>query len=232
MKTITRIATLALLLSLCVPGIAGAEVGEILKAHFKAVGGLDKLSDLKTIKREGSLGLSGNFGAFDGTIETAVVVGKKVYTHSDFGVGAETTAFNGTTGWKDSDQGLTDLSGDDLAFARAGIFLDPLQEIYEQYGAAAFTEGGDKTINGKKCVVLDVIGAPLTFAIDKETHHVVELMIESVLTIHYGDYADYGGFMLPNTESYQIQNGAISIDISFDSTEVDVELDEAMFEKP
>ena len=57
-------------------------------------------------------------------------------------------------------------------------------------------------------------------------------MIESVLTIHYGNYADYGGFMLPNTVSYQIQNGAISIDIDFEKTEVDVELDEAMFEKP
>ena len=118
--TITaRIATLALL-SVCVPGIAGAEVGEILKAHFKAVGGLDKLSDLKTIKREGGLGLSGNFGAFDGTIETAVLVGKKVYTHSDFGVGAETTAYNGTTGWKDSAQGLLDLSGNDLCVCEGG----------------------------------------------------------------------------------------------------------------
>ena len=231
MNTAARIATLALF-ALCVPGLATAEVSEILKAHFKAVGGLDKLSDLRTVTREGSLRLSGNFGAFDGTTETAIVVGKKAYTHNDFGVGAETTGYNGETGWKDSAQGLVDLSGDDLAFARAGIFLDPLQDIYEQYGAAAFTESGDKTIDGKECVLLNVVGAPLAFALDKESHHVVELMIESALTIHFGDYAGYGGVMLPNTATYDIQNLAISIDITYEKTDVDVELDEAMFEKP
>ncbi len=81
-------------------------------------------------------------------------------------------------------------------------------------------------------MILNVVGAPLAFAIDKETHQIVELMIESVLTIHYGDYADYGGAMLPNTVSYQIQSGTISIDVNFEKTELDIELDEAMFEKP
>ena len=231
MNTAARIVTLALF-ALCIPGQATADVSAILKAHFKAVGGLGKLSDLRTVKRAGSVRLSGNFGAFDGTTETAIVVGKKVYTHSDFGVGVETTGYNGETGWKASAEGVVDLSGDDLRFARAGIFLDPLQEIYEQFGASAFTESGARTIDGKECVLLDVVGAPLVFAIDKESHHVVELMVESVLAIHFGDYAEYGGVMLANTTTVYIQSLAISIDITYKKTDVDVELDEAKFEKP
>lgn len=57
-------------------------------------------------------------------------------------------------------------------------------------------------------------------------------MGDITLMVGYGDYAEYGGVMLPNSTSLDIANGMITVDTTFEKTDIDVELDEAMFEKP
>ena len=141
--------TLAVVLALGMHAFAAADEAEILKAHFKAVGGLEKLSEIKTVTRSGDAKMGGAFGDMAGTIKEVVVVGKKSYSEMDLGMFAETTRWNGTSGWKsNSMEGTTALSGDDLDTAKAAVFLDPLQSTYEQYGRVAFQQAEDETIRG------------------------------------------------------------------------------------
>ena len=239
MRTLGRL-TLAAVLTLAMSSEAMAQVDEILEAHFQAVGGIEKLSEIKTAKRTGSRTLSGVLGNLEGSVEEAVVVGKKSYSRSDLGVAAKTTGWNGKTGWKSSAQGLVDLEGDDLAFAKAAMYLDPSHSVYEQFRSSALMQGSDKTIKGKECVTLTIAGAPISYYVDKESQHIVGIEIttnnptmgEISIMIELGDYAEYSGVMLPNSSSINIADGVITIDTTYETTEIDVELDEAIFEKP
>lgn len=241
MNTISKLG-LAALVVIATSAVASADAGEILKAHFKAVGGLDNLSAIKTVKRSAKLELGGALTGLEGSIEEMAVIGKKSYTSSDFGIGKETTAWNGTIGWKDGQEGLVELDEGQLEFAKMAVFVDPLQGIYEQIGASAFTQGEDKQLGGKDCATLKivVVGDEVKFYIDKESHHVVGFEIptvepplgETTILITYGDYAKFGDVMLPNSVKMNIAEGMITIDYTYEKTEFDLEIDEEIFEKP
>ncbi len=239
MRMLSKVALTAVL-TLAMSSAAMAQVDDILEAHFEAIGGLDKLSGIKTVKRSGSSTLGGVAGNLEGSREEMAVVGKKSYSKSDLGVLSETTGWNGTTGWRNGAQGLVDLEGDDLAFAITAMYLDPLHSAYDQFGSSALSLGADKMVYGKDCVTLTQEGAPVSYYIDKESQYLVGVEItttdpqmgEITLMIGYGDYTEYGGVMFPNTSSLDIANGMITIDTTYETTEIDVDVDEAIFEKP
>ena len=98
-----------------------ADVEDILKAHFEAVGGLERLSEIRTVKRSGDAQVT-HFGGqsmhMPGTIETAVAVGKKSYIKTHFEWYSKTTVWNGTEGWKSTlYNGTTALSAMELEIA-------------------------------------------------------------------------------------------------------------------
>jgi hypothetical protein len=232
---------LTAVLAFAMSSTAMAQVDDILEAHFQAVGGIEKLSEIKTVKRSGSATLSGVAGNLEGTREEAAVVGKKSYAKNDLGIISDTTGWNGTTGWKVSPaEGLADLEGPDLDLAKAATHLDPLHSVVELFGSAALTLGSDRAVYGKDCVTLNLAGAPISYFVDKESQYLVGIeltttdpaMGEIALMVGYGDYAEFGGVMLPNTTSLDIANGMITVDTTFEKTEIDVELDESIFEKP
>ena len=67
MRRIDRIALVATFL-LGTAGLALADEAEILKAHFKSVGGLDRLFEIETVKRSGAAKMGGAFGVMEGSI--------------------------------------------------------------------------------------------------------------------------------------------------------------------
>ena len=220
---------------------AAADEGEILKAHFKAVGGLEKLSEIKTMKRSGSAELGGMMGEMEGTTEVAVVVGKKTYSNMDLGMVSEKSGWNGEVGWKSNAQtGLTTLEGSDLETTKSTIYLDPLQSIYESYGASAFKQTDDQTIREKECVVLAVEEANLSFFLDKESHQLVSMQMQiedpamgpMAVNLYFSDYKEYFGIMIPDTTEFDVMDGSITMKMTYDKTEIDVEIDESIFEMP
>ena len=239
MKTIDRIALVVTLL-LGTSGLANADEAEILKAHFKAVGGLDRLSEIKTVKRSGAAKMGGVFGEMAGTIQEAVVVGKKSYYEMDLGMHRESTGWNGTTGWKTTPlEGTVTLSGYDLEVAKAAAFLDPLQDLYEQFGSAAYNQEEDDTIRGRDCVTLRIVDTDVVFYVDKETSYVVAMKTsvfdpalgDVVVATYYSDYSEYDGVVLPNSTDIDIADGTITVKLDYSKTEIDVEVDGAIFEK-
>ena len=66
MRTLGRL-TLAAVLTLAMSSEAMSQVDEILEAHFQAIGGIERLSGIKTVKCSGSATLSGVAGNLEGS---------------------------------------------------------------------------------------------------------------------------------------------------------------------
>ena len=250
MKTLSKLTFVAFV-ALSMLGNASADIGDILKAHFKAVGGLTRLFEIRTIKRSAAAQLTQLRGQpvnLPGTVETATVVGKKSYLKLDFGkFFNETTAWNGETTWKSSPLGsTTTLSKMELERTRGEAYTDPLQPIYEQYGSSAFQRGEDETFQGRDCFVIQIIGMEdLSYYIDKTSNLLIGLkvlytdrnfgsgsMVLYPVVLYYTDYTEYEGVMLPNSREIHIGNGELTINYTYTKTEIDITLDETIFEKP
>jgi hypothetical protein len=244
-RTMKRIAYLAFVftLFLLVTGstTAAADKVDLLDRHFEAVGGIDRLFKIKTITRSGNATMGGAFGDLAGTIEEAVVVGSKSYSEMDLGVHRESTGWNGTAGWKKTlATGTVTLSGTALEGAKAAAFPDPLQDLFDLYGAEAFIEGDDGVVRGQDCDTLWIVDTDIAFYLDKATHHLLAMetsisdpaLGDARLAIYYSDHSEYEGVWLPDRTELNIADGTITIGLEYTQTEIDVPVDEAVFEKP
>ena len=79
MRILSKFALTAVL-TLAMSSAAMAQVDDVLEAHFQAIGGIERLSGIKTVKRSGSATLGGVAGNLEGSREEAAVVGKKSYS--------------------------------------------------------------------------------------------------------------------------------------------------------
>ncbi|MBT3269940.1 hypothetical protein HN371_22525 [Candidatus Poribacteria bacterium] len=239
MAALGRWSTVVVLtLGMC--GVAAADVAEILKAHFRAVGGLDRMSEVQTVRRSGTAQLHAQFGDLPGTFEEAAVVGKKSYSKTDFGGFTEATVWDGVEGWKTaSATGTTALEGMQVEGAKAAAFLDPMQGIYEQ-DAGVFEQREDATFEDIECSVVGIAGVEVEYYIDKASDLLVGAKLGYVdptsgpvaLVIQYFDHEEYGGVMFPESRKIVIGDGAMTIEYAYAKTEIDVELDETVFERP
>jgi hypothetical protein len=246
-STLLLVALLALFMACGDPADAAdkADIGdsvdveEILNAHFEAVGGLDRLSEIKTVKRSGVAQLNGAFGKMSGTIEEAIVVGKKWYSKTDYRTYTETSAWNGIVGWKSSSvDGTKPLVGNELEAAMIDVNIDPLHSIYTQYSGGIFEQLKDEKFQGKECTAIRLEGGEIVYYIDKASNLLVGLKVpfedpnlgDTTVVIQFSDYAEYDGVMFPNSSRTIIDDGAITVDYTYTKTEIDVELDEKIFE--
>jgi len=234
---ILLVAVCALVLS----GEADADAGQMLQAHFDSVGGLDNLSAIKTVKRTGVVERNGSFGTSNGTIEEAIVVGKKSYSNVKLARGSEVRGWDGQSGWKRiSKKAALDLKGAELYDAKVASYLDPLQGIYEERGAAAFKLRGELTVFGKICHSLAVVDTPIVFYLDKQTYQLVAKqtdyrlgdMVEGKAMIAYSDYLEIGGVKMPNKVHIVIGDGTNTVTYTYKSTDINNTIDETIFEIP
>ena len=245
-----RLSELAIITFLTI-GIScniSADVEDILKAHFEAVGGLERLSEIRTVKRSGDAQVT-HFGGqamnMPGTIETAVAVGKKSYIKMHFEWYSETTVWNGAEGWRSTlYDGTTALSAMELEIAKQRTHITPFQRIYEQHGSSAFEQGEDETFYGKECFVIQIIGVEgvenTFYYIDKTSNLLIGIKAPNTdptfssdtVIVYYTDYAKYGGLMFLNSYEVSIGDNELRANYIFTNTEIDVPLDETIFKKP
>jgi hypothetical protein len=132
------------------------------------------------------------------------------------------------------------LSGDTLALAKAPAFLDPLRELFERVGSAAYSQGQDEIVRGRDCVTLRIVDTDVVFYLDKEASYVVAMKISvldpamgaAAVAVYFADHAEYDGVVLPDSTDIDIADGAITLEYDYSKTEIDVAVDEAIFEKP
>ena len=223
----------------------GMKLNDILESHFNAIGGFARLSEIRNVQRLGDAQLTqwnGQPVNESGSVEIAAVVGKKSYTKLDFGeLFREISIWNGTDGWKSvMGNSPTILPETEYGRAKSTTYIYPLQAIYEELGSSAFQRNEDERFQGKECSVIRVIDSEDVFYIDKASNLLVGGKTtytgpngkNAITVLHYDDYTDYEGVMLPNSYGILIGDGALSVNFAFTKTEFDTAIDETIFEKP
>ena len=133
----------------------------------------------------------------------------------------------------------TVLEGVEAEGAKAAAFLDPLQSHYER-DASVLELREDVTFEDAECSVIGIVGTEIDFYIDKASNLLVGVKLAYFdpmtgpvkAVMQFSDYVDYGGVMLPEARKLVLREGAMTIDYAYAKTELDVELDETVFEKP
>ena len=223
----------------------GMKLNDILKSHFNAIGGLARLSEIRNIQRSGNAQLTqwnGQPVNESGSVEMVAVVGKKSYVKLDFNDRfTETTVWNGMGGWQSvMESSPTLLPETEYGRAKSTTYMDPLQAIYEEFGSSVFQQIEDELFRGKECSVIRVIDSEDVFYIDKVSNQLVGAKTtytglnvkNAIAVLHYADYTDYEGVMLPNSYEIFIGDGALTVSYTLTKTEIDGALDETIFEKP
>ena len=226
--------TLALVLpTLVVPNsAAAADKDDLLDAHFQALGGKVAIAKIETIRRAGDVTLDTADGALTGTIVQAAVVGKKAYEQTDFNIFSERKAWDGKSAWKrNAEDGVETLTGDDLEGLKMDAAVGPIAALHAQYGAAAFQPSAKKELEGKTYDALGVVGSPLVFYLDPETHLLAVMSVPQAV-VSYDDYREVEGVMFPFEVSIEIAGGALVIDLHYLKTTVNESIDDARFERP
>ncbi len=224
---------------------AGMKLNDILESHFNAIGGLARLSEIRNIQRSGDAQLTqwnGQPVNESGRVEIAAVVGKKSYNKLDFGeLFHEITIWNDTHGWRSlMENSPTLLPETEYGRAKSTTYISPLQAIYEELGSSVLQENGDERFQGKECRVIRVIDTEDVFYINKisnllvgaKTTYTAPNAKSAIAVLHYDDYTDYEGVMLPNSYEIFIGDGALTVNYTITKTEIDTLLDETIFEKP
>ena len=223
----------------------GMKLNDILESHFNAIGGLARLSEIRNVQRLGDAQLTqwnGQPVNESGRVEIVAVIGKKSYNQHDFGeLFSETSVWNGIGGWKSvMGSSPTILPETEYGRAKSTTYIYPLQAIYEEFGSSVFQQIEDELFRGKECWVIRVIDTEDVFYIDKASNLLVGGKTtytglngkNAIVVLHYGDYMDYEGVMLPNSYEISIGDGALTVNYTFTKTEFDTAIDETIFEKP
>ena len=247
MKILSKL-TIAACLVISMPYNISANVEDILKAHFEAIGGLERLSEIRTVKRSGDAHVT-HFGGqamnMPGTVKAAIVIGKKSYTKTHYEWYSETAVWNGTEGWKSTlYDGTTEFSAMELEIVKQRVYITPFQRSYEQHGSSAFKQRENETFQNKECFVIQIIGVEgvedTFYYIDKTSNLLIGIKAPNTdptfnsdtVMIQLGDYTEYNGVMLPNSRQVSIGENELNANYTYTKTEIDVTLDEAIFEKP
>ena len=240
-RSIARLGLAATLALMTLPSLAEENAETIMKAHVKALGGLEAIDKIKTIKRSGSAEMDGAFGQMSGTNEEIVVVGRKIYQKMDLGVFAETNAWDGTVGWKEnSTEGVQDVEGEDLEFLQAGAEVSMLVSAWRGYGNAAILVQPEETHEGETYRVLMIAEADIKFYLDKKTNLLAGMTIpfedpdfgEAVILVIFEDYEAHAGVQMANSVITDIGDGTIILENTYDKTKINEDVDETIFKKP
>ena len=247
--TKTRIEqTVGALLLACVLLVPAATaqaqtLDEIIEASLEAAGGRDAMARVTSVKRTGSSTMNTPFGPIEGDAELIIIPNQRVYQSLDSEVFQQTSAWNGTAAWQsDTMQGTIDLEG-----AQAGnLQAQTLLHYFLPYNApelvlAEYRKLDDTEVEGRPHHVVGVtVGTfeiemlvdvetkmlrRVRFEIDNPAGGTVEASMDTL------DYEAFDGVMMPTRTTLDIP-GVVTIDTMFTTTELNVEVDHSIFEKP
>ncbi len=208
---------------------------DIIDDHVEAVGGESAIANLETIKRSGkfTITIAGNIDS-TGTIEQAIVVGKKGYRKEVNGGGTKEAGWNGDVAWtRDPKSGLRKVEGTDSDFIAAQLVAGSAVETYREHGRDVFREEPMKMFGDKNCHVLHVVDTGLYYFIDPDTKLLAGSAILDVgFVTRNSDYDRFGGVMMPKRQRLDIAGGAITMDSEYDKIEVGIPLDDSIFDMP
>ncbi len=219
------------------------QVEAIIQAHVEALGGTEAISRIKTIRRTSSCSAdtSPDGHSFQGTSQQAAVVGKKAYYEADMGELYFAVKWNGMNSWVEdtASAGTADKEANrgDVTCVKAAVAISPLVTARQQYGSSAIKVLPEETHDGKTYLVLQVAElGDVKFFLDKQSHLLARRTIaeEHNVVLSFGNYARHEGVQLPGTMDLQFpdEGGTTFFHFAYVKTDINAELDDALFDKP
>lgn len=228
--------TLATIMALNV--LQAQSVDEIVSKHAEAIGGMEKIAQVKTVQLESTADVMGN----ESTTKTIIVNGKSFKSESNFNGQKIVQVVNGTSGWAINPFGGSNnpeaLSEEQLKVGRDQVFVpDPLIN-YAEHGAKLELVGQEKVgdINAYKLKYTSKDNAETMYFIDPNTWHIVQAvktgnMMGQEITIaaKYSDYrkTDFG-ISIPY--STIVDMGQFALTTNVKNVEINKPVDESIFE--
>ena len=243
-RIVQTVGALLLACGLFIPaGAAQAQtLDEIIEASLEAAGGREAMARITSVKRTGTFTMSTDFGDIEGDTEVIIIPNQKAYQMLDSDLFQQTGAWNGTTAWQTDplQGGVTDLEGQ-----QAEIFIgQTLLHFFLPYntpGAGEYRKLDDAEVGGRPHHVVGLSTGTLEIElfVDAETKLISQISFETdmpqigtvKITGGYSDYEEYDGAMLATHISLEIP-GFATIDTRLTTTEINVEVDHSIFEKP
>ena len=214
-------------------------VDDIIQKHANAMGGLDNFNKIKTAKLTGTVSAQGN----EFPITVQIVNGKAMRADVDVMGQAVVNCYKDGTGWKINPYAgaptATDATGDELTEFKNQSFLASQLMDYKTRGYKAEL-AGQEDVDGKKAYKIKLIteGSKTdTYYIDSASYMVIRfvgtrnLMGQAMeLESDFSEVKDVNG--LKFSMSRTVKSGGQTIqEVHFDKIELDVPVDEKIFNK-
>lgn len=211
-------------------------LNEILAKHIEAMGGLDKLRQIKTAEFEFSV----KMGGMTGTAKMYYKSPDRVRYELDLPLAAYIQACSGDDCWMSDKSGLTHSLGAEykamlitqLALA-TGSYLDPAT-----FAGQVSLVAPDRLVDSVRCCVIEIApggGLAAQIAINKQTSLIYQTVIDMDLATIISTYFDFraiDGVMVPFRTIERTQAGLVAGTNEVLSAKFNQPIDNALFRDP
>jgi len=234
---LTILAALALL----APAARAQTVDEIIARNVEALGGMDKLQSIKTLRSTATL----KMGSFQAAVESENKRPDKVRQEFILQGMAQVSAYDGKTGWQVNPfQGRKDpelLSADDTKDLQVAADIDGPLVNYKQKGSVAELVGHD-SVEGTDCYKIKLTlksGDVRYYYLDADSYMVIKLETQTIIRgslqerdTYYGDYEKVDSIYFPFSSESAQKDQPDRVQVTVDKIEVNAPLDDSRFAVP
>ncbi len=237
-KFISRIFLILLFLSTaCFAQDSLTDPREIFSRHYEAVGGLERLKQIKSGYIEGKT----TFDGLEGRFRTWEEIPLKYRLEEDYSVIKQVFGDNGKASWSVDPNGKVQIHRDEETIKRRKV--KALLEVYDHMEPGTknfiFTYEGNRQAGNVECHVIkmaNIINEDYTlFFINKENYYVVKAIIKQPdVEIHtlYSDYRRIEGVLFPFHEETEILPREKKETVQLERYDFNFKADSALFEPP
>jgi hypothetical protein len=215
-------------------------VDEIINKHVEALGGKDKLSQIKSVSYDNKTEIMGN----ESSSTITVLNGKGYRNDANFNGQQITQVVTDKGGWAINPfAGSSDaqaVPADQYKLSEDGIYLpDPLFN-YADHGAKVELQGQEKvdSVNAYKIKYTNKDSGVTTYYISPSTYYIIESVKESEIqgqqisvTISYSDYrkTDFGIYL---AYSINMDMGQFALKMNVNKVDINKDVNPSIFEMP
>lgn len=233
--------TMLAIMALLSPAARAQTVDEIIAKNVEALGGMDKLQSVKSLRSTATL----KIGSFQAAVESENKRPDKIRQEFILQGLAQVSAYDGRTGWQVNPfQGRKDpelLSADDTKGLQVDADIDGPLVNYKQKGSVAELVGHD-SVEGTDCYKIRLTlknGDVRIYYLDADSYMVIKLETQTIMRgslqereTYYGDYEKVDGIYYPFSSESAQKDQADRVQVSVDKIEVNVPLDDLRFAVP
>ena len=213
---------------------------EIITKHIDAMGGKDKISQVKSVYIESTTEVMGNQSA----TKTYILNGKGYRNESDFGGQNLVQVVTDKGGWMINPfAGGTDpvaFSDDQFKSSSDQVYtIDPLVDFTASGGKVELV-GQEKVgeVNAYKLKYTNKYNSESTFYVDPSTWYIIQVVKQGeamgqpvTITTNLSDYQKTdSGILIPN--KMHLDMGQFALDVSVNKVEVNKDIDPTIFDMP